>query len=297
MYQPLTARARRIIQLANTEALRFQHEYIGTEHSLLAIVSLKNGVAVQVLKHFGVDLRKVRGQTEALMIVGPRAIPIGARLPRTPRCNNVMQFAVSEASQMNHRYVGSEHVLLGLLREDMGVAAQILMNEGLKLREVRDDVMKTLSTGIRSLPVLSQRNDIEDFPIALTAALAELNDELRSLNSEKEQAVAAHDFEKAAALRDSALKLKTRKQAIIRDGISQYSIDPAWLSWGGGAALKLAQRINERCRWDALPELAAALEEAGCTDAEMIKHCQQAGEHSSQCWVVDLLLANAPPVT
>jgi ATP-dependent Clp protease ATP-binding subunit ClpA len=285
------------MQLANSEALRFQHEYIGTEHLLLALVSLKSGVAVQALKHFGVDLRKVRGEVEALMVVGPRAIPIGARLRRTPRCNNVMQFAVSEASQMNHRYVGSEHVLLGLLREDLGVAAQILMNQGLKLREVRDEVMKALGAGIRSLPAFPQRKEIEDLPNRLAAALADLNDKLRSLNAEKEQAVAAHDFEKAVALRDSALKLKTRKQAMICDGMSRYVIDLAWLSWGGGAVLKLAQRINERCRWDALPELAAALEQAGCTDAEMIRHCQQAGEHSSQCWVVDLLLANAPPAT
>lgn len=281
------------MQQANREALRFQHEYIGTEHLLLALVSLKCGVAVQVLKHFGIDLHRVRGETEAIMVVGVRTIPKNARRARTPRCNNVLQFAVSEATQMNHNYVGSEHLLLGLLREDMGVAAQLLMNQGLKFREVRDEVMKTLGTGIRSLPVLPQRNEIEDLPINLAVSLTELNDNLRSLNSEKDQAVGAHDFEKAAALRDSALKLKARKQAMIRNGMSQYSIDPDWLSWGGGAVLKLAMRINERCRWDALPELAGALEEAGCTDAEIIMHCWQAGEHTSQCWVIDLLLADA----
>lgn len=293
MYKPLTGRALRIMQLANREASRFQHEYIATEHLLLALASLKSGVAVQVLKHFGVDLHRVRGEIEAIMVVGPRAIPKDARRARTPRYNNVMQFAISEATQMNHSYVGSEHLLLGLLREDMCVAAQLLMNQGLKLREVRDEVLKTLGTGIRSLPLLPQRNEIEDLPIDLAAALAEVNDKLRSLNSEKERAVKAHDFEKAAALRDGALKLKARKQAMIRDWMSQYSIDPAWLSWGGGAVLKLAQRINERCRWDALPELAGALEQAGCTDEEMTKHCWQPGEHTSQCWVVDLLLANA----
>jgi hypothetical protein len=279
--------------LAHREALRFQHEYLDTEHMLLALVSLKSGVAWQVLKRFDVDPRKVRDEVEAILVVRPRPISMGTRLAHTPRYKMAMHFAISEASQMNHGHVGTEHLLLGLLREDTGVAAQILMSQGLKLREVRDEVMKVLGTGIRFMSMRRQRKEIEDLPAHLQAAVAELNDELRRMTSEKERAVAACDFENAARLRDCADKLKRRKQALIRDWMTQHSFDSAWLSWGGGAAFKLAQRINERCRWDALPELADALEQAGCTDAEMLSHCRLASEHSSQCWVVDLLLANA----
>jgi len=281
--------------LAHREALRFQHEYVDTEHILLALTSLKSGVAWQVLMHFDADPRKIRAKVEAVMVVGPRAVSMRTRLAQTPRCKNAIHFAISEASQMYHGHVGTEHLLLGLLREDMGVASLILMGEGLTLREARDEVMKVLSTGIRSMRVQQQRKEIEDLPASLKASVAGLNDELRRMTSEKEEAVAACDFENAARLRDSADKLKKRKQALIHDWMTRYSIDAAWLSWGGGAVFKLAQRINERCRWDALPELADALEQAGCADAEILSHCRQANEHSSQCWVADLLLAKTTP--
>lgn len=286
MYHPLTARARTMMLSANREALRFQHEYVGTEHLLLALTAQKGGVALEVLKHFGVDPRKVRGAVEAVMRVGPDAIPTGTRLVKTPRCKNAMYFAGSEAAQMNHDYVGTEHLLLGLLREDTGVAAQILMDNGLKLREVRDEVMRVLR--------IFAPQEIDDLPDSLKAPVAELNDEMRRMTSQKEQSVGACDFEKAAALRDSAEGLKRRKRALVQAWASNYPLDPVWLSWGGAVIIKLAQRIHDRCRWDALPELAAALEQAGCKDTEILGHCRQAGEHSSQCWVVDLLLAKGP---
>lgn len=276
---------------ANREALRFQHEYIGTEHVLLALTALKSGVAVQVLRRLDVDLHKVRGAVEAIMHVGPRAIPLGIRLTQTPRCKNAVHFAISEASGMNHSYVGTEHLLLGLLREDMGVAGQILMNEGLTLREVRNEVIEVLKTGIRFPQATARLKEIEDLPADLNAALADLNDELRRMTREKEQAVAACEFEKAAALRDSAVKLKRRKQTMICEWMARYTIDAGWLIWRDGAVAKLARRIHELCRWDLLPELGTALDEAGCGDVEMLMHCGVAGEHSHQCWVVDLLLA------
>jgi len=147
MYERFTDRARKVMQLANQEAQRFNHEYIGTEHILLGLIKEGSGVAANVLKNLDVDLRKIRLEVEKLVQSGPDMVTMG-KLPQTPRAKKVIEYSMEEARSLNHNYVGTEHILLGLLREQEGVAAQVLMNLGLKLEEVREEVLNLLGHGV-----------------------------------------------------------------------------------------------------------------------------------------------------
>ncbi len=149
MFERFTDRARKVMALANQEAQRFNHEYIGTEHILLGLVKEGSGVGANVLKNLGVDLRKVRLEVEKLVKSGPEMVTMG-KLPQTPRAKRVIEYAIEEARNLNHNYVGTEHLLLGLLREQDGVAAQVLMNLGLKLEDVREEVLNLLGAGVES---------------------------------------------------------------------------------------------------------------------------------------------------
>jgi ATP-dependent Clp protease ATP-binding subunit ClpC len=147
MYERFTDRARKVMQLANQEAQRFNHEYIGTEHILLGLIKEGSGVAANVLKNLEVDLRKIRLEVEKLVQSGPDMVTMG-KLPQTPRAKKVIEYSMEEARNLGHNYVGTEHILLGLLREQEGVAAQVLMNLGLKLEEVREEVLSLLGHGM-----------------------------------------------------------------------------------------------------------------------------------------------------
>ncbi|MFO0831585.1 MAG: ATP-dependent Clp protease ATP-binding subunit [Phycisphaerales bacterium] len=146
MFERFTDRARKVMALANQEAQRLNHEYIGTEHILLGLVKEGSGVGANVLRNLDVDLRKVRLEVEKLVRAGPEMVTMG-KLPQTPRAKKVIEYAIEEARNLNHNYVGTEHLLLGLLREHDGVAAQVLMNLGLKLEEVREEVLNLLGAG------------------------------------------------------------------------------------------------------------------------------------------------------
>src|SRR2546429_21828 len=143
MYERFTDRARKVMQLANQEAQRLNHEYIGTEHILLGLVKEGSGVAANVLKNLDIDLRKIRLEVEKLVQSSPEVGTPG-KLPQTPRAKKVIEYSIEEARNLNHNYVGTEHLLLGLLREQEGVAAQVLMNLGLKLEDVREEVLNLL---------------------------------------------------------------------------------------------------------------------------------------------------------
>ncbi len=149
MFERFTDRARKVMALANQEAQRFNHEYIGTEHILLGLVKEGSGVGATVLKNLDIDLRKVRLEVEKLVKSGPDMVTMG-KLPQTPRAKKVIEYAIEEARNLGHNYVGTEHLLLGLLREKDGVAAQVLMNLGLKLEEVREEVLNLLGAGVES---------------------------------------------------------------------------------------------------------------------------------------------------
>ena len=137
--------------LANQEAQRFNHEYIGTEHILLGLVKEGSGVGATVLKNLDVDIKKLRLEIEKLVKSGPDMVTMG-KLPQTPRAKKVIEYAIEEARALNHNYVGTEHILLGLLRESEGIAAQVLMNLGLKLEDVRQEVLNLLGAGVEDAP-------------------------------------------------------------------------------------------------------------------------------------------------
>lgn len=158
MYERFTDRARKVMQLANQEAQRFNHEYIGTEHILLGLVKEGSGVAANVLKNLDVDLRKIRLEVEKIVQSGPELVTMG-KLPQTPRAKKVIEYAMEEARNLNHNYVGTEHLLLGLIREQEGVAAQVLMNLGLKLEDVREEVLNLLGHGIEGSEGTSERGN------------------------------------------------------------------------------------------------------------------------------------------
>ena len=146
MYERFTDRARKVMQLANQEAQRSNHEYIGTEHVLLGLVKEGSGVAANVLKNLDIDLRKVRREIENVVQHGLSSeVRVRGRLSHTPTAKRMIDYSVEEARSLNHHYVGTEHLLLGLLREQEGVAAQVLMNLGLKLDAVREEVLNLLA--------------------------------------------------------------------------------------------------------------------------------------------------------
>jgi ATP-dependent Clp protease ATP-binding subunit ClpA len=141
MYERFAERARKVMQLANHEAQRFNHEYIGTEHILLGLVKEGSGVAARVLGAFDLDLRKLRLEVEKIVQSGPDMVTMG-KLPLTPRAKMALKLAWEEGETLNHNWIDTEDLLLGLIREREGVAAQILLNLGLTLEEVRQATLE-----------------------------------------------------------------------------------------------------------------------------------------------------------
>jgi Uma2 family endonuclease len=146
MYERFTDRAIKVMQLACEEAQSLNHEYIGTEHILLGLIKEDAGVAANVLKNLGMDLRKIRLEVEGIVQVGPTKV-LG-KLPQTPRAKYAIKYAIEEAKDLKHNYVGTEHLLLGLLRDKEGVASQVLMNLGLKLSDVHYEVLQILGCDV-----------------------------------------------------------------------------------------------------------------------------------------------------
>ncbi|MBN1673714.1 MAG: ATP-dependent Clp protease ATP-binding subunit [Kiritimatiellae bacterium] len=142
-FSNFTPRAQQVIQLARKEADRFNHPYVGTEHILLGLIALGQGVAVSVLEKMGIDLDSVRMEVEKAVGQGPETKTVG-NVPLTPRAKKVLMLASSEARALNHTYVGTEHVLLGLLREGEGVAANVLRNLSVDLDTTRNEILKML---------------------------------------------------------------------------------------------------------------------------------------------------------
>ncbi len=145
-YARWTDRARKVMQLANQEAQRFNHEYIGTEHILLGLIKEGSGVAAEVFRNLGVQIRKIREEVKKQVQSRPDALTMG-KLPQTPRASRVIEYSMEEARHLNHNYIGTEHVLLGLLREPDSVAARVLISLGLRLEDVRKEVLGLLGYG------------------------------------------------------------------------------------------------------------------------------------------------------
>ena len=142
-FDKFTERARKVLSLAQEEAQRFQHNYIGTEHLLLGLVREGEGVAAKVLANLGVELNKVRSSVEFIIGRGDRIV-LG-EIGLTPRAKKVIEYAVDEARRLNHHYIGTEHLLLGLIREGHGIAAGVLESLGVNLEKVRTQTIQVLS--------------------------------------------------------------------------------------------------------------------------------------------------------
>jgi ATP-dependent Clp protease ATP-binding subunit ClpA len=211
------------MRLANEEARRLNHEYVGTEHILLGLIKEGAGGAANVLKHLDIGLGDVRSEIEKIIPCGLEVVTT-SDLPQTPAAKKVIVLALEEARALTHNYVGTEHLLLGLLREQEGVAAQVLMNRGLKLEDVRDEIENLLG------PITIRENLNKAFMylpeevIQLLQILREMNDRLEKLRGEKEKAMGEQNFQRAALLRDKEVKIKEwlletvkRMQAFIRE--------------------------------------------------------------------------------
>src|SRR5205823_6188917 len=141
MHDKFTERVRKVIYLAREEAARLQHDYIGTEHLLLGVIREGEGIAATVLNNLGVDLDHSRQAVENMVSSSGGTMTIG-EIPFTPRAKRVLELAVDEARSLGHNYVGTEHLLLGLIREGEGVAAKVLLELGVDRKRVREETLK-----------------------------------------------------------------------------------------------------------------------------------------------------------
>ncbi len=204
MYDRLTDRARKVMQLANQEAVRFNHEYIGTEHILLGLIKEWTGVAGEVLKNLDIDLRTIRLDVEKLLQSGPDTVVTFGKFPTTPRAKKVIEYSMEEARNLNHDYVGTEHLLIGLVRESDGVAAQVLINLGLTEDRIRLAVTELLAAGTckfepRFRETASQRAKSGSTPLQCA---------IDRLQQQQKATIVASELEAAAILRDQLDQLR-----------------------------------------------------------------------------------------
>jgi ATP-dependent Clp protease ATP-binding subunit ClpC len=150
-----TDRVRKVLQMAREEAARLHHEYVGTEHILLGLIREGEGVAAAVLQNLNVDLEEIQQKIEETVKKGKAAAATGPDLPYTSRAKKVLELAMTEARELNHSYVGTEHLLLGLLREEKGIAAQVLTDAGVNLEQSRAETLRLLGSDMPQTPTSS----------------------------------------------------------------------------------------------------------------------------------------------
>src|SRR6266498_216653 len=143
-----TERVRKVLAMAREEAQRLKHEYVGTEHILLGLIREGEGVAAAVLQNLSVDLDEIQQKIEETVKKGKAAAATGPDLPYTSRAKKVLELAMGEARDLSHGYVGTEHLLLGLLREEKGIAAQVLSDAGVNLDAAKAETLRLLGTEI-----------------------------------------------------------------------------------------------------------------------------------------------------
>jgi ATP-dependent Clp protease ATP-binding subunit ClpC len=262
MFERFTDRARRVVVLAQEEARMLEHNYIGTEHLLLGLIHEGEGVAAQALRALDVDLDTLRREVESL--VGRGQQPTKGHIPFTPAAKKVLELALRESVQLGHEYIGTEHLLLGLLREGEGPGAQVLQQRGIELNTVRQEVIRLLhgyqaGAGRRGRRVVRGR---PGRPGAGGATLDEISHQLRVLGArlsaietklgveepperqrlrqvdaqiarirrQKESAIDEQDFEQAARLRDEEGRLLADRRAAEGDWLAAERVREAGLA-------------------------------------------------------------------
>jgi ATP-dependent Clp protease ATP-binding subunit ClpC len=252
MFESFTDRARRVVVLAQEEARMLNHNYIGTEHILLALIREGQGVAARALESLGISLEAVRQQIEEIIGQGQQA-PAG-HIPYTPRAKKVLELSLLEAKQIGHNYVGTEHILLGLIREGEGLAAQVLVRLGADLNRARQQVIQLLHgyqgkesqaegarplghAGREELTLLSQLHDrVTAMETRLSAIeqrvgtgpdLRQLDEEIDRARRDREAAVSAQDYESEAAVRDRERQLAAEKASLQEEWAAAHMGLPA----------------------------------------------------------------------
>ncbi len=263
MFERFTDRARRVVVLAQEEARMLDHTYIGTEHILLALIREGGGVAAQALESLGITEEAARLQVEEIVGQGQQA-PSG-HIPFTPRAKKVLQLSMREAIALGHGYVGTEHILLGLVREGDGVAIRVLNGLGADPNRVRQRVIQLVSarrvhekpetgriTGRGKRKLLAElrgrfdslewRLSVLEQRVGTAPDLGQLDQQITQVRHDKESAIDAQDFENAAVLRDRERQLLGDKAARqqewaalpslsdelerLRDLLRRHGIDP-----------------------------------------------------------------------
>ena len=235
MFERYTDRARRVVVLAQEEARMLNHNYIGTEHILLGLIHEGEGVAARALESLGISLDAVRQQVEE--IIGQGQQPPSGHIPFTPRAKKVLELARRESDALGHAYVGTEHILLGLIREGDGVAAQVLVKLGADFKRVRQQVIQLLhgyqgknaigegsrlgrrararlvDDALARVDSLDDRLAAIERWVGMRPDLDDLDQEVGHVRGEKEAAVGRQDFEAAAVLRDKEKQLLAARAA------------------------------------------------------------------------------------
>ncbi|HEY6314294.1 MAG TPA: Clp protease N-terminal domain-containing protein [Streptosporangiaceae bacterium] len=244
MFERFTDRARRVVVLAQDEARRLDHNYIGTEHILLGLIHEGQGVAARALTSLGISLEAVRQQVEEIIGRGQQA-PVG-HIPFTPRAKKVLELSLRESQQLGQDHIGTEHILLGLIREGDGVAAQVLVKLGADLNRVRQQVIQLLhghqaeepvpaASAVRELRLPEVQARLEAVEQRLTAIeqrvgtgpeTSDLDEQIAQVRREKESAIDAQDFEQATSLRNREKDLLASKAARERQWAAGHSALP-----------------------------------------------------------------------
>jgi ATP-dependent Clp protease ATP-binding subunit ClpC len=235
MFERFTERARRVVVLAQEEARMLNHNYVGTEHILLGLIHEGQGVAAEALESLGISLESVRQQVEEIIGRGEQA-PSG-HIPFTPRAKTVLELSLREAPQLGHNYVGTESILLGLIREGEGVAPQVLVRLGADLNRVRRQVIQLLhgyqgaepasgedapggprrglaAPGVPSgMTALESRLSAIEQRLGTGPGTADLDEQIAQVRHDKESAIDSMDLEQAGALRDRERELLAAKTA------------------------------------------------------------------------------------
>jgi ATP-dependent Clp protease ATP-binding subunit ClpC len=240
MFERFTDRSRRVVVLAQEEAGLLSREYVGTEHILLGLIREDGGVAARALELLGITEEAARQQVEEIVGRGQTGPARGRHLPFTPEGKKVLQLSLREAIALGHGYVGTEHILLGLIREDEGAATRVLNGLGVDPNRVRQQVIRLVSArqigeeprtgragGRGKRKQLSElRDQLDSVSWRLSALeqrvgtapdLAQLDREIAQIRRDRESAIEAQDFENAAVLRDREQRLLDGKAARLRE--------------------------------------------------------------------------------
>ena len=260
MFERFTDRARRVVVLAQEEARLLNNDRIGTEHLLLGLIREGEGVAAKALNALGISMAAARQEVEA--VIGRGQQPPSGHIPFSPRAKKVLELSLREGMQLGHNYIGTEHILLGLVREGDGVAAQVLVKLGANLTRVRQQVIRLLHgqqgmgeqligepeiTGQRAGPAdrveRRLRSELHAIELRLSAVeqrvgtgpdAGDLDRRIAQVRDEKEAAIDAQDFETAVGLRDSEKRLITEQAARQQEWAATHPDLPS-----------LAERLNQ----------------------------------------------------